>query len=601
MTKKLYLGVLIILVTICLLASCTTTSPTSSTTTETSTTTPSTTISTQSHWWDSMGTPKYGGTITIQTSMQGAVFDPWVATPSSMLYPNEPLVAPDWALDREVWAMNTPFVPAKYYMGLLAESWQKTDPTTLVINLRHGVHWQNKPPVNGREFVADDVVQHYNRIMGIGSGYSNPSPLASQLSLVESITAADKYTVTFKLKSAGIMAVYQIFDQTNKNQIESPEAAKATNVVASPDSTAATQGLGDWHNAAGTGAWMLDDFVAGASVTLNKNPDYWGYDERHPDNKLPYADTLKILVIPDQATTMAGVRSGQIDYVQPETAIGWQQVQAMSKTNPEIKQISIFSYGTAIDMRCDKTPFSDINVRKAMNMAIDRKSIASGYYGGTVDGTPCGMFSPTLTGYCYPYADWSQDVKDVYNYNPTTAKKLLADAGYPDGFKTNVYAPTIADTNLLQLVKSELSDINIDMTINTMDFISFQAFIVSMKHDQMVDTGYPGTGAPNPLNALYFRTSTPGSINPTASNDAGYDALATKLESVTTEEEIAQVMIDIDKYTIEHYWAIYVIPVVNYALYQPSLKGYMGDSPYTGGSPILAMASSRWWKDGDTK
>jgi len=61
--------------------------------------------------------------------------------------------------------------------GDLAEAWSFTDPGTFIINLRHGVMWQNVPPANGREFTADDIVFNYDRMYGLGSGMT-PSPYA---------------------------------------------------------------------------------------------------------------------------------------------------------------------------------------------------------------------------------------------------------------------------------------------------------------------------------------------------------------------------------------------------------------------------------------
>ena len=57
----------------------------------------------------------------------------------------------------------------------------------------------------------------------------------------------------------------------------------------------------------------MQDYVAGSSATLVKNPNYWGYDERYPQNRLPYIDKLNILIIPDNATALAAMRSGKID------------------------------------------------------------------------------------------------------------------------------------------------------------------------------------------------------------------------------------------------------------------------------------------------
>ena len=197
-------------------------------------------------------------------------------------------------------------------------------------------------------------------------------------------------------------------------------------------------GLNDWHYAIGTGAFILQDLIPGNSATLIKNPNYWGYDERYPQNKLPYVDKIKFLIIPDDTEALEAMRRGEVDTLE---GLSFQQVQAMRKTNPEILQFSRWrvSCGT-LDPRNDTPPFNDIRVRKAMQMAIDLPTIAKSYYGGTADPYPQTLTSSYMTGWGFPYAEWPQDLKDEYAYNPEAAKKLLADAGYPDGFKTNIVA-----------------------------------------------------------------------------------------------------------------------------------------------------------------
>ena len=69
----------------------------------------------------------------------------------------------------------------------------------------------------------------------------------------------------------------------------------------------------DWRNLVGTGPFEITDWVEGSSITWTKNPNYWGYDEKYPENRLPYIDGMKMLVIPDVATRVAALRSGRID------------------------------------------------------------------------------------------------------------------------------------------------------------------------------------------------------------------------------------------------------------------------------------------------
>ena len=67
----------------------------------------------------------------------------------------------------------------------------------------------------------------------------------------------------------------------------------------------------DWKTAVGTGPYMLTDWVKGSSLTYTKNPNYWGYDEKFPENRLPYLDEVKVLVIPDFIHKVVGAAHGQ--------------------------------------------------------------------------------------------------------------------------------------------------------------------------------------------------------------------------------------------------------------------------------------------------
>jgi len=77
----------------------------------------------------------------------------------------ERLFTNDWTLDPSVFRYTAMFRPNEFVKGQLAQSWEFTDPTTLAVHLRQGIHWQNIAPANGREFVADDVAFKYNRFV----------------------------------------------------------------------------------------------------------------------------------------------------------------------------------------------------------------------------------------------------------------------------------------------------------------------------------------------------------------------------------------------------------------------------------------------------
>jgi peptide/nickel transport system substrate-binding protein len=171
-------------------------------------------------------------------------------------------------------------------------------------------------------------------------------------------------------------------------------------------------------------------------MTMVKNPNYYQYDERYPQNKLPYVDGFRALVISDDATAMAAMRTGKIDLMDSMPLSASQQ---MKKSNPEIVQVSVpQGVGVTMDPRNDLKPYSDIRVRKALQMAINLPDIAANYYGGTCSPNPLSLSAAGLTGWGYPYSEWPQSLKDEYAYNPTAAKQLLADAGFPNGMKTDI-------------------------------------------------------------------------------------------------------------------------------------------------------------------
>ncbi|MFX0201664.1 MAG: ABC transporter substrate-binding protein, partial [Candidatus Hodarchaeota archaeon] len=401
------------------------------------------------NWWDKLGKPEYGGTMTFAVNNTPDSIDTYSFWGTDYCFMYEPMFFPDWTVDREEWAMQSLFVPQKYFANHLAESWEMADPQTAIVKLRKGIRWQNKPPVNGREFTAEDVEFHYDRIMGTGHGYTQPAPIAGMmLGNWEKVRALDKYTVEYKFKKpcAGV-AFYSMSDQAAMNWFEAPEfvalggppqppAPKGGDKKGGPPMA---PGLGsggplqDWHNAVATGPWILADLVAGSSVTFDKNPDYWMNDPRYPENKTPYADSVRLLAIQDASTKLAALRTGKIDMLggfgMGGAEVGWQQAKALENTDIQLKQMGLGS-APGVAFRNDKKPFTDIRVRKALNMAINREDITKSLYGGTVPGIPTGMVAQGLKGYCYEYKDWPQELKDDYAYNPEKAKQLLADAGY---------------------------------------------------------------------------------------------------------------------------------------------------------------------------
>jgi peptide/nickel transport system substrate-binding protein len=545
-------------------------------------------------WWDKIGKPQYGGEMVIRSTSNIANFDPYNSDHFCQIYSAwlEKLFAEDWTLDPAIYDYKG-VPPKKYLKGLLAESWEFTEPTTLVIHLRKGVHYQDIPPVNGREFNADDVVYHYHRLYGLGSGFTKPSPYHATVNAYKeliSVTAADKYTVVLKWKTP-----YPEFISETVVTVHSPTAG-----IEPRESVEKWGNVEDWHHAIGTGPFILKDFISGSSATLVKNPNYWGHDERYPQNKLPYIDKLRVLIVPDNGKALDMMRNGDIDVI---GGIPFKQAQQLKITNPEILQIAHPGSVATLDPRNDVKPFNDIRVRKAMQMAIDLPAIARNYYSGSADPSPSTLTSNYMKGWGWPYEQWPQDLKDEYAYNPTMAKKLLADAGYPQGFKTNIVADTDGDMELLHIVKSYFSAIGIDMDIRPMETADLIAFAqTAHKHDQMVCRGGSlGTGM-EPLRQLTrFRTGSSGTPHLMVS-DPVMDSFYPKAVVANSEDEVKKILRDANEYVARQHFAISLVQTINYSLCQPWLKGYSGQFASVHMSPqSLSFYAARFWVDQNLK
>ena len=597
-----------LIVTSMVLASCnnTTTTTTSTSTTTSTTTTTKTTTTTSSappptstttptgtgNWWDSIGIPQYGGEMVISVSQNVASFDAWFSGGTFGVQNGwmERIFYDDWTMNPKIYTYSTNWRPSDYVKGELASSWEFSDLSTLVYHIRHGIHWQDISPMNGREFIADDVVWHWNRYLGLGIGMKGSAyyTTVAAYQQIISVTASEKYTVTMKWKISNPEYI-----------METVQGLGGENCYKPREAVEKWGDLSDWHHAIGTGPFILSDFVSDSSLTMVRNPNYWGNDERYPQNKIPYVDSIKLLIIPNQSTALAGLRAGKIDFID---GVSIQNGQSVRKSNAEILQLNVpTSNCPSIDPRNDKTPFYDIRVRKAMQMALDLPAIASSYYADNADAFPSPITSRYEIGWAFQYSEWPQDLKDEYAYNPTAAKKLLSDAGYPSGFKTNLVADASGDFDLYQIVKSYFLAVGIDMSIQPMDSAAWNSFVRARKQDALCASANGFLGLSFEPTRQLQRLSTGYSTNWLAVSDPTFDTYLPKAMAATSINEVKQVVRTMDEYVARQHFIISRVQPNLYALYQPWLKGYNGQnfalSGVSTGPLMLGFYGARFWID----
>ena len=316
--------------------------------------------------------PEYGGTLTYARTTPQPHPDAWSVNGGARQFNgvvSEMFVIPDWAADR-----RAEHNPRSLMRGQLAESWEQPDPLTFIFNIRKGVNWHDKAPMNGRELTASDIEFNFHRYLGIGSGFSEASPFEGQLPKIESVTATDASTVVFKLAAPDLFALDKLVNN-RLAWIYPPEVIQQYGDVQ------------DWRNLVGTGPMELTDYVEGSSITWTKNPNYWGFDEKFPENRLPYVDEIVALIMPDSAARLAALRSGQVDMLGQwgdSQLSSIDQVDSLKGTDPDIK---LWGFVTRSNnafrfISAGRPPFNDIRVRQAMQMAVDRETIANTYFKG---------------------------------------------------------------------------------------------------------------------------------------------------------------------------------------------------------------------------
>jgi peptide/nickel transport system substrate-binding protein len=330
----------------------------------------------------------------------------------------------------------------------LAASFSQPNPTTYVVALKRGVRWHAKPPVNGRELVAEDVKFTFERLAG--------SPEARLFPTLKRVTAPDRYTVQFELSAPFSAFVANLAATTM--YVYAKEAGKPTS-DGGRDYTAA-------ETVVGTGPFTLEEYREKQRLVFKRNPSYFEAGK-------PYLDGVELYVNPDVSAQLAALRTGKIDALLSTTGQGLPHPQAgevRSIPGVTLLKHTVFQTSENVIGRMDAKPWNDVRVRRAVALAIDREAFLASVYpeGGELYSGPIPMTSP----YSLPPAKLGEAAR-FYRHDLVTARKLLADAGYPTGFPTKLYTTSGYGPEYVsrtELLKDMLSKIGIEASIVTQEY-----------------------------------------------------------------------------------------------------------------------------------
>ena len=366
--------------------------------------------------------PAKGGTLRISVDQAASVIHPLLTR-----------VNPEYMVTELLYSNLTRLKVDMTVEPDLAESWSANDALTeWTFKLRSGVKFHDGSPLT-----ANDVVQSFKAILDP----KNASPARNNVGPIADVIAVDPLTAVFKLSTP-----YADF----------PVATAYTVARIIPASIA----TGDFKTlsttAVGTGPFKLSSYEPDRLIVVERNPDYY-------DAKRPYLDRVEIQVFPDTSAQTSALLAGDIDIistVQPTEYLRMKDAQGVNPLRVPSGQFCNINFG------CDTKPFNDVRVRRALALTVDRQAMVDFVTEGF--GTP-GNDTALNSSYRF-YADLP-----LRQANIAEAKKLLAEAGYPNGFEATLIASDKPSqrTQLAVALREMAKEAGININVQTMPHATY--------------------------------------------------------------------------------------------------------------------------------
>jgi peptide/nickel transport system substrate-binding protein len=437
----------------------------------------------------------------------------------------------------------------------LAEKWTVSkDGKVYTFSLRKRVRFHNKPPVNGREVVAEDVKYSLERFMA-KSGFKD------RFEPVQAIDVVDKHTVRITLKEP-----YAPF----LNHLASPSFC----VILPKEAEDRFKDFNHPDAVIGTGPFVLKSYEKGVRAVFERNPDYFM-------KGMPYLDGAVIEITPDAAARVSLLRAGKAELPHIWGWLSPDEAKSVNKTNPELMTTRHQVIGQGfMYMRTDQVPFNDIRVRRAISLAIDRKAWNEAllFGEGCVDAgpVPCAL------------KEWKLDAskidaakaKYLVGYDPAESKKLLAEAGQKSLTTPLFHWPgyVVPWRSYYELAADNLGKVGITVELKPEEYGKYISTTALGKYEKMAMG--PSTPFTEVDDFLYGRFYPELPTNQSRVADAELTKMLAAQRREMDPKKRKQIVDDIQRYLADKAYYVYVPQWPQYVAHPPAVKGFKHHDGY---------------------
>lgn len=391
------------------------------------------------------------------------------------------------------------------YIPRLATSWERKDDLTWLFNLRKGVEFTDGTPFN-----AKAVKISLERASTALKGQRFHGAISN-------VKIIDDYTVEIELKE--------------RNAPFFPNLTWLTGAIFSPT---ALEKYGDdfYRNPVGTSRFKLEEWIPGTHVVLTRNENYWGVPAK--------LDKVVFVPIPNEASRVMSFKSGELDVIENLPPHEIPSIEA----DPNFKVMTFPQLRTVwVGFNCGDEILKNVTVRKAIAHAIDRKSIIEFTMENIVKEANLGLL---------PEQIMKTDPPLSLDYDPELSRKLLAEAGYENGLKLELWTPEgryLKDVEIAQVVQEQLRDVGIDVSVRVIEYSSYIDAINRLDQQMFILGWGLSKNSDSLFRGCFHSASASNWVN---YRDKELDKMIDETVKSSNEEEIKKSYYEMNKIIIEN-------------------------------------------------